>query len=72
MTKGERDSGQPAEPAPMMFICPIASDAMPAWQVAGHAGLLLGVLVGGLIFLVAGVVAFRRPPPLDLPEDRGI
>jgi hypothetical protein len=44
----------------MTFICPIANAAMAPWQAAAHAGLMMGVLAAGAIFLVSGIVAFRR------------
>jgi len=44
----------------MSFVCPIAQTAMAPWQAAIHAGLMLGVLAAGAIFLVSGVIAYRR------------
>jgi hypothetical protein len=44
----------------MTFVCPIANAAMAPWQAAVHGGLMLGVVAAGAIFLVSGLIAYRR------------
>jgi hypothetical protein len=44
----------------MAFLCPIAAESMSALQFSIHVGLMLSVVVAGIIFLAAGLIAYRR------------